>query len=96
MGGVILLEECAINNTCTYIYMHDHKIPVSLRLLINMWDKYISTVYINQYVMINNLFHAFKSPFCKKFSLLNLSDTNKEPLFNSFNVLLLFLYKRLI
>lgn len=46
--------------------------------------------------MINNLFHAFKSPFCKKFSLLNLSDTNKEPLFNFFNVLLLFLYKRLI
>lgn len=41
-GGVILLEECAINNTCTYIYMHDHKIPVSLRLLINMWDKYTS------------------------------------------------------
>lgn len=43
--------------------MHDHKIPDSLRLLINMWDKYISMVYINQYVMINNLFHAFKSPF---------------------------------
>lgn len=46
--------------------------------------------------MINNLFYVFKLLFCKKFLLLNLLDINKELLFNFFNVLFLFFYKRLI
>lgn len=46
--------------------------------------------------MINNLFHAFKSPFMLEIFIIKSIRHQKEPAFNFFNVLLLFLNKRLI